>query len=139
MKLSLAGLSRFDYIGVLLLRLGAGALVAYHGFPALIGGKDAWVDLGSGASIVNLSSDFFAAAGLTSALIQVFGGIAIAIGLFTRAFALLLAIVASFALASLIARENFELAFFAHLHLVLVFFAIMFIGPGRLSLDRKGI
>lgn len=139
MRLSFAGLSKYDFIGQLLVRIGAGALAAFHGYPALIGGQDAWIDLGSGAAITTLSSDFFLVAGLISAAIQVFGGICLIIGLFTRGASLLLAIVAGFALANTIAAQDFALSFFAYLHALLLFLGLLFIGPGRLSLDRRGI
>lgn len=139
MKSPLAGLSKFDFFGVLLLRLGTGALIAYHGFPALLGGKDAWTELGSGAAILQLNSQFFLAAGLLACIAQTLGGILLAIGLFTRGISLLLAIVASIALANLIAAANFELRFFAYLQITLILYSLVFIGPGRLSFDRKGI
>ena len=139
MKLTLAGLSRFDFIGVFLLRLGAGALVTYHGFPMLLGGTEAWTEIGSGAAIAHLPETFYLAAGLASCCIQVFGGLLLALGLFSRGSALLLTVVSGFALANVIQSGDFHLTFFAHLQVSFVFLALMFIGPGRFSLDRRGI
>ena len=140
MKPSLAGLSKFDYFGVLLLRIGAGALAVFHGFPILTGGSDAWTDIGSGIAITTLSPSFFLAAGIASAIIQVFGGLFLLIGLFTRGAALFLTLVAGFGLANAIAQgDYFSLNAFALLHVTLVYFSIAFIGPGRLSVDRKGV
>lgn len=139
MKSPLAGLSKFDFFGVLLLRIGVGALLAFHGYPILTGGGKVWADVGEGASIATLPPNLFEAAGLTSGIIQVAGGILIIIGLFTRGTALLLAVVVGFALANLIAAGSFQLSFLAHLQMTLVLLGLVFIGPGRLSLDRKGI
>ncbi len=139
MRSPLVALSKFDYFGVLLLRVGAGMLVAYHGFPALSGGQDAWREIGSGAAIAALPPFLFVAAGLTSAVIQVLGGLSLILGLFTRGAALLLAIVSGFALANIIEQRDFTLTFFAYLQFTLLFLGLAFIGPGRLSIDRKGV
>lgn len=139
MKLTLAGLGKYDYIGVLLLRIGVGALVAYHGFPALLGGADAWTDIGSGASIMRIDSSLYLALGLASCVIQVFGGLLLILGLLSRGASLLLVIVAGLALANIIQRGDFALNFFAHLQITLTLLGLVFIGPGRLSFDRRGI
>ena len=139
MKLTLAGLGTYDYLGILLLRIGVGALVAYHGFPALLGGADAWTEIGSGAAIAKLNAQLFLAAGLASCVIQSFGGILLILGSLTRASALLIALIVGFALANIIARGNMGLDFFSHLQILFALLALVFIGPGRLSFDRKGI
>ncbi|EDY82044.1 DoxX subfamily, putative [Verrucomicrobiia bacterium DG1235] len=139
MKSPLAGLSKFDFFGVLLLRIGVGALLAFHGYPILTGGGDVWIEVGQGAEIASLNASLFKAAGLASGIIQFIGGILLVIGLFTRASSLFLTIVVSFALANHIAAGSFQLSFLAHLQITLALLGLVFIGPGRLSLDRKGI
>ena len=139
MKLTLAGLSKFDFFGVLLLRIGIGALLIFHGWPALVGGNDAWKEIGSGAAIAKLPESLFWMAGLASSLVQLFGGLLLLIGLFTRASALCATLALGFALANLVHELSFGLEFFAYLQLTLTCFSLAFIGPGRLSLDRKGI
>lgn len=139
MKSPLAGLGKFDYFGILLLRIGVGALLAFHGFPILTGGKDAWADVGQGAAIVQLPPSLFEATGLISGITQFLGGILLVVGLFTRSAALCLAIVVGFALANLIQDGSYQLSFLAHLQMTLSLLALVFIGPGRLSLDRRGI
>lgn len=139
MKLTLAGLSRFDFLGVLLLRVGLGALIAFHGFPILIGGPDAWEDTGTGAAILGLQSPFFLYAGLASAVLQVFGGAMLVLGCLTRGTALFLSIPIGIAFANLIDDREFGLSFFAYLQILLACLALVFVGPGRVSLDRKGI
>lgn len=139
MKSPLAGLSKFDFFGVLLLRLGIGALLAFHGYPILTGGGTVWADVGAGAAIVSLPSTFFEYAGLASGIAQFIGGILIIIGFFTRGTALVLAIVLGFVIANLVVAGSFQLSFLAHLQIELALLSLVFIGPGRLSLDRKGI
>lgn len=139
MKSPLAGLSKFDFFGVLLLRTGIGALLAFHGYPILTGGGTVWADVGAGAAIASLPSNFFEYAGLASGIIQFLGGILLIIGLFTRGSALVLTVIVGFALANHIAAGSYQLSFLAHLQMTLALFGLVFIGPGRLSLDRKGI
>lgn len=139
MKLNLNGLSNFDYFGVLLLRLGAGALAIFHGVPTLIGGMEVWREVGAGAEIITLNPMFYTSAGFAAAIAQVFGGLFIIIGLFSRAAAIALAVVTTFAFANIIQSNEYGLIFFAHLQILLLFLSLVFIGPGRLSLDRKGI
>ncbi|MBK1880155.1 DoxX family protein [Pelagicoccus mobilis] len=139
MKSPLTGLSKFDFFGVLLLRLGVGVLLAFHGYPILTGGGEVWAEVGSGAKITTLPENFYEFAGLASGLIQFMGGILLIIGLFTRGASLLLVIVVGFAIANHIVAESYQLSFIAHLQLALGLLGLVFIGPGRLSLDRKGI
>ncbi len=139
MKSPLAGLSKFDFFGVLLLRIGVGALLAFHGYPILTGGGTVWADVGEGAAIASLPPAFFEYAGLASGIVQFIGGILLIIGLFTRGTALLLTVIVGFALANHIAASSFQLSFLAHLEMTLALLGLVFIGPGRLSLDRKGI
>ncbi|MBC2608141.1 DoxX family protein [Pelagicoccus albus] len=139
MKSPLAGLGKLDYIGILFYRVGVGALLAFHGFPIITGGGDVWTDVGSAAAIASLPSAFFEYVGLASGVIQFAGGILLVLGLFTRATSLTLSVVVGFALANLIVESSFHLSFMVHLQVTLALLGLLFIGPGRLSLDRKGI
>lgn len=139
MKSPLAGLGKFDYFGTLLLRIGVGALAAFHGYPILTGGGEVWAEIGSGAEIASLPSHLFEMAGLASGVLQFIGGILLVIGLFTRGAALVLSVIAGFALANFIDSGSFQLGFVAHLQILLGLMSLIFTGPGRVSLDRKGI
>lgn len=139
MKSPLAALSKYDFFGVLLLRIGLGALVAFHGYPILFGGDTVWVEIGSGAALTGLNENLYWIAGLISGITQFLGGILLAIGLFTRGSALCLTVVVGFAVANHIHGHSFGLSLLAHLQLALTLFSLVFIGPGRFSLDRKGI
>ena len=138
MKFSLNYLSRFDFIGVLLLRLGTGSLIAYYGFPRFIGGPDVWKDTGEAMSLVGVESLhlFF---GLASLMAQSFGGLLIIVGLFTRGIAAVLTIVMGFAVANALVAGDSVPHILVMTQLGLAFLALILIGPGRLSLDRRGI
>lgn len=139
MRSPLASLSKFDFIGVFFLRAGLGALIAYNGFPLLIGGVETYERVGSAVSIIGLHSLhlFF---GLASAVIQSVGGLFLILGILTRGIALLLSILAGFALAGLIMNaDSVDTMMFVYGQINLAALSLVFIGPGRFSLDRRGV
>jgi len=138
MKFSLAGLSKFDFFGVFILRSGLGALVAIHGFPLFISGPNAWKRVGDPVSLAGIDS-FHLFFGLASVMIQAFGGLALIAGLFTRGAALLQTIILGFAMASAYQRGESLLDQMVYAQITLACFALILIGPGRFSLDRRGI
>lgn len=138
MKLSLNFFGKFDFIGVLLLRIGCGGLIAYIGWPFFVGGPEAWKQIGMAVNVVHLN-DYYLIFGLMSAMVQFFGGVAIVLGIFTRFFAFFIAVVLGFAIAQMLQRADELLHVVVATQLFLSFLGLVFIGPGRLSLDRKGI
>ncbi len=139
MKLSLAGLSKFDFLGVLFLRLGTGALIAFHGFPLLVGGTDSYERIGGPVGLIGITG-FHLFFGLASAVIQTIGGVFLVLGILTRGNALLLTIITGFAIANLMQHTNgFDISLLFHFQISLALLSLVFIGPGRISLDRKGI
>ena len=139
MKPSLASLSRFDFLGVFLLRTGVGALIAYNGFPLLIGGAETYEEIGSTVGLVGIHS-LHLVFGLASAVIQSVGGAFLVLGILTRGIALLLSIIVGFAVANIIQKTSgVDLTLLIYIQLNLALLALVFIGPGRFSLDRKGI
>ena len=138
MKLSLAGLSKFDFFGVFILRASLGVLFAVHGFPLFISGPNAWRRIGEAVSLAQIDS-FHLFFGLASVMIQSFGGLALAAGLFTRGIAILQTIILGFAMAMAFHRGESILYQLVYAQITLACFSLVFIGPGRLSLDRKGI
>ena len=138
MKLSLAGLSKFDFLGVFILRVSLGILLSVHGFPLFISGPNAWKRIGEAVSLVQIDS-FHLFFGLASVMIQAFGGLALVAGLFTRGIAILQTIILGFAMAMAFQRGESILHQLVYAQITLACLSLVFIGPGRLSLDRKGI
>ncbi len=139
MKPGLSSLSKFDFLGVLLLRVGLGALIAYKGFPLLVSGTDTYERIGSAVSIVGITN-FHVLFGIASAVIQTVGGLFLILGILTRGMALLLSIIVGIALANLIMHSpeiDTVMVVYAQINLALL--SLVFIGPGRLSLDRRGV
>ena len=139
MAFSLSKLSKFDFLGVFLLRLGVGTLIAFHGFPLLVGGTDGYERIGSAASLVGISS-FHLIFGLASAVIQSVGGLFLILGILTRGIAILLSVILGLAIANLIKGGGpIDTAFLVYSQVFLALVALVFIGPGRFSLDRRGV
>ena len=135
----LASLSKFDFIGVFFLRVGLGALIAYNGFPLLVGGAETYERVGSAVSIIGIHS-LHLLFGLASAVIQSVGGVFLVLGILTRGIALLLSIIVGFALARMILNaDSVDAMMLAYAQINLAALSLVFIGPGRFSLDRRGV
>ena len=122
-------------IGLLILRIGLGLMMMAHGYPKLMGGPEKWEAVGSAMKYFGLM-DGYLYFGLAAALAEFFGGAALVLGLFTRVtcfllfFTMLVATVRHYA-----AGDGF--GGWSHAAEVgIVFFALIFIGPGRFSLDN---
>jgi putative oxidoreductase len=110
-----------------LIRIGAGAVIMYHGYQKLFLGFAPVV--AQNFSSKGLPSSEVLAYGL--GIVQLLGGAALIVGLFTRPIALLFAIEMIF---SIILRYPQSIEF--PLLMLLIYVAIFFRGAGRGSLDR---
>ena len=137
MKLSLSFLNKFDFIGILLIRVGAGAAISFRGFPLLIAGPEEWSNTGRVAGMIGLEG-FYVIWGLVAIILESFGGVAVMLGLLTRSMSFALTIIMGFVVASMVSRGDHIFHVILALQLAFTFFALVFIGPGRLSLDQKG-
>ena len=73
-------------------------------------------------------------------VVQSVGGLFLILGIFTRGIGLLLFAIVGFALANLIIHSpeiDNVMVVYAQVNLTLL--SLVFIGPGRLSLDRRGV
>lgn len=130
----LTSLSKFRDFGLLLLRLGIGGLMIWHGWPLLIGGSHKWLTLGASMKSMGITfSPVFW--GFMAAFSQVIGGGLFALGLFLRPATFLLAV-------------TMGVAIFTHVHagepltkwseaaeLAIIYISFFFIGAGRYSFD----
>ncbi|MBI5889005.1 MAG: DoxX family protein [Deltaproteobacteria bacterium] len=132
----LNSLGRYRNIGLLILRLGIGAMFVYHGAPKMLGGPAKWEGLGRAAGIfgIDFAPVFW---GFMAAVSEFAGGFALILGLFSREFSALLVI-------TMIVAAGFHLnrgeGLFGASHAVelgIVFFSFIFIGPGKYSLDER--
>jgi len=129
-------LGNYKNFGLLIIRVGLGIMFIYHGYPKLGGGPKMWAQLGSSTKYVGIH--FWPVVwGLLSAAVETFGGFLLIIGLAFRPVCLLLLINLIVAAAMHLATGG-GLEEAAHaIEDAVVFAGLIFVGPGRLSVDKK--
>lgn len=125
--------------GLLLLRLGLGAMFIWHGYGKITGGPELWIKIGQATSAVGIhfAPKFF---GFMATLSEFGGGICLVLGFLMRPACLMMAITMTVA-ASMHLTHGDGLAVASHaIEVGIVFYSLILIGPGRLSLDelKKG-
>ena len=126
-------LTKLNNFGLLLLRLGIGVMFIMHGTPKIFGGPEVWVNLGNAMQNLGISycPVFW---GFMASLAEFGGGICLILGIlfipacFLMFFTMFVASVMHFA-------EGAGLMGASHaIELGIIFFSLMFIGPGKYSL-----
>jgi putative oxidoreductase len=129
-------LGKYRNTGLLIIRIGLGTMFMLHGYPKLLGGPEQWEAIGG--AMKNLGITFAPAVwGLMSGLTETFGGFLILLGLAFRPVCILLTfnlLVA--ALTHLKGGEEFMAASQA-IETGFMFLGLIFIGPGKYSVDKK--
>lgn len=128
--------------GLLCMRLVLGSTMIAYGVPKFLGGSAYLQQVGSAMKIFGLGSGF-EAFGLLAAMIEVVGGIMLILGTFYRTSCLMLAFV--MVMATLFKRAtlpdgatsvDFIMACLHPLSMAGIFLSILFLGPGRLSVQK---
>ena len=128
-------LGRYRDFGLLVLRLGVGAMFLFHGWPKLMGGPVKWESLvtAMGYLGIHVIPVFW---GLMAALSEFFGGACLILGVvFRPACLLLLGTMAVAATMHLQRGDGLQVASHA-IELGFVFFGLLFVGPGRFGFGR---
>jgi putative oxidoreductase len=124
-------LKRWEPVALLLLRLGLATVFVYHGYPKLFGGTERFVEsfqaIGLPAYVVYIAG-----------VIELFGGVALALGLFTPIAGLLLVLDMAAAMWKYNLNEGISAVREYELPLILglAALAIAATGGGPFSLDR---
>ncbi|KAA3439429.1 DoxX family protein [Rufibacter hautae] len=124
------------HAGLLLLRIGIGFMFIVHGWPKITGGKETWAMVGGAMSTLGISSGatFF---GFMAAFAETVGGLFLMLGFLFRPVVVLLFITMVMAtIHHLAAGEGINGASHA-IESAILFLSLLFIGPGRYSLDEK--
>lgn len=133
----LTSLSKYRDVGLLLMRIGLGAMMILHGWPKLVGGPALWEKLGMAMSHLGIS--FFPVGwGFMAALSESLGGALLIIGFCFRPATMLLTctmIVAATMHYKTSGGEFLEYAW--PVELAIVFASLILIGPGRFSVDKN--
>ncbi len=124
------------HLGLLVLRIGIGTSMFFHGLPKIMGGVETWTWLGSSMSIVgiNFAPTFW---GFLAAFTEAFGGLLFALGLVYRPITIMLTGMMGMAMLSHISKGDNFMVYSHALELMIVFMAMFIAGPGRYSLDKK--
>jgi putative oxidoreductase len=132
----LSSLSKYKDFGLLIIRVGIGAMFIYHGYPKLMGGKDMWTGLGGSTKYVGIT--FLPMVwGLLAALTETLGGALLILGLAFRPVCLLLLINMIVAVASHFGKGDGISEASHAIEDAIVFAGLFFIGPGAYSVDKK--
>jgi putative oxidoreductase len=131
-----SSLSKYQNFALLVMRLGLGGMFIVHGFPKIIGGPDKWQKLGDAMDYVGVHSahGFF---GFLAAFSEFFGGIALLLGAFFRPAMLLMAATMGVAVAMHMGKGDGVIGASHAIEAGVVFFALLFIGPGAHSVDKR--
>lgn len=130
-----ANKSRIDE-GLLLIRVLIGICFIIHGLPKLTGGMETWTFLGG--AMKNIGIDFMPAFwGFLCAISELFGGVLLLLGLFTRLASVALFITMVIAtLFHFANNDSFDVSSHA-IELGILFLGFFFMGSGKYSLDYK--
>ena len=124
-------LSRHRDCGILIIRIGIGICFIFHGWPKIHGGPDMWRKVGEMAHM-----PIPTVMGFIGGLIEFGGGILFATGSFFRYVCVLLALQMAVALFAVHLPNHDPFGVYAHpLEDLFVFLGMLFIGPGKFSVD----
>lgn len=126
------------HLGLLVLRVGIGITIFFHGLPKIMGGTEAWTAIGGSMSNlgINFAPTFW---GFMAAFAETIGGILFALGLFFRPAAFLLIGTMIVALVMHFSQGDDFMKYGHALDLLIIFVAALLTGPGKYSLDAKFI
>ena len=133
----LTSLTRFRDWGLLFLRVALGGFYLYvHGWHKLAGGVADWRVVGEAVRYVGIHFGY-AFWGLMAALSETLGCVLVMIGFLFRPACLLLFITLTVASAMHLRKgQGWEAASHA-IELAILFFSLLFIGPGKYSGDKS--
>ncbi|MHC4181956.1 MAG: DoxX family protein [Planctomycetota bacterium] len=131
----LRSLDKYSDIGLLILRVGIGIMFMGHGLPKLIAGPDKWLILGG--TMNALGVDFSPMAwGFMAAFSEFAGGMLLALGFFTRPACFFLLTTMIVATSMHISKGDPFLKYSHAMEAGILFLSMVFIGPGKYSLDN---
>jgi putative oxidoreductase len=129
-------LSKYSDLGLLIGRIGIGAIFIFFGWHKLFAGQAAWTKIGQaiGALGIHFYPVFW---GFMAALSEFGGGILLILGLFFRPVAILLVFTMLVAFVSSFKAEPHNFNYYSRpLEMLCIEIVFLFVGPGKYSIDR---
>ena len=127
-------LSKYREAGLLLLRLSLGCFFLYLSAPVLIGGAAKWAHFAAPLRHLGLHSHL-QWWGLAGALVQTIGSVLMIFGLFFRIGVILVLICLTTHALSI--WKIGSIVAYASLLACLILVSLLFVGPGRMSVDKE--
>ncbi len=129
-------LSNYRDLGLLFLRGALGIMMVLHGWPKLAGGLSAWVKLGR--AMGHLGVNFFPGFwGFACVMTETLGGALLVAGFLSRPVAILMMVNFLVATIMLYKTGSSFTEWSRPFELAIVFFGLIFVGPGKYSVDRS--
>lgn len=134
--LALSFLGKFRDFGLLVMRIGLGLAFILHGSDKMFGGPSGWTELGGTMSQfgINFLPMLW---GFLAAFAEFGGGILLILGFAFRPAALMLLGTMIVATLTLYKGGQDFTAYSHPMKMAFVFFALLFVGPGRFSIDKE--
>lgn len=129
-------LAKYRETGLLLMRLGLGVLFIILTGPVLLGGPARWGNFGSAIKNLGLQTNF-QFWGFLGALMGCVGGTLMIFGLFFRPGVLLVLIITIVHLLGVLDGTGSYRAHLAAIELALMLVGLLFVGPGKYSVDKN--
>lgn len=127
--------------GLLIIRVGIGAMFILHGLPKILGGPVAWEGLAQFGLPFLPSGILSMAFGLAAALAELGGGLLLILGCYQRiactALAGTMAVAFSTKMGDVTSFADFAKVAGWPLELLIVFVALFFSGPGKYALGKR--
>lgn len=129
-------LGKYRNTGLLILRIGLGVMMMVHGLPKIMGGPAGWEGLGGSMKVVGI--DFLPTVwGFLAAVSEGLGGFLLILGLFFRPINMMLVFTMIIAALVHFGKGDGVSGASHAIELGIVFLALIFIGPGKYSIDKK--
>ena len=129
-------LAKYRESGLLLMRVGLGVLFIILTGPVLLSGPSRWANFGSAIKNLGVHTNF-AFWGFLGALMGCVGGALMIFGLFFRPGVLLVLIITLVHLLGAIDGAGSYRANLAAIELTLMLVGLLFVGPGKYSVDKS--